>query len=110
MDELDRILSAPDDLEPSAGFAAAVLATTRQDAPPPLRFPWLRFAVGVAACLVMAVAGSALLAPTAASMVRVAGLGPLAAVMPELGYAALTVAASLALVRLPKLLALRRTS
>jgi len=110
VDELDRILSAPDDLEPSAGFVAAVLSATRQGVPPPLRFPWPRFAVGVAACLVMAVAGSALAAQAAASAVRVTGLTPLAAVMPDLGYAALTVVASLALARLPKLLALRRVS
>ncbi|HVO09122.1 MAG TPA: hypothetical protein VMX54_00090 [Vicinamibacteria bacterium] len=109
MDELERILSSPDDLAPSAGFTEAVLSATRRDETPPLRFPWARFAVGVAACLVLAVAVSALLAQAGASVIRAAGLGPLATAMPDLGYAALTVVASLALARLPRLFALRRS-
>ncbi len=91
MDELERILSAPDDLEPRAGFLEAVLAATTEDAvAPPLRFPWARFALGVAACLVTAVAGTALLTPVAESL-------------PELGYAALAVIGSLLLATLPRL-------
>jgi hypothetical protein len=40
-DDLDRILSGEDSLEPSAGFAAAVMTTVRgqAEAPPPAASP-----------------------------------------------------------------------
>src|SRR5262245_60397635 len=107
-DRLERILSAEDSLEPSSGFAASVMDAVRVQAhePPPLRFPWPRFAVGLVACLTLAAAGAAL-GPRAEqlALVLAAPLQPLAAVSRELGYAALALIVSLALTRLPRLLA-----
>jgi len=56
VDELDRILASEDGLEPSSGFASAVMAEVRRQAaePPPLRFPWVRFALGLSSCVAMA--------------------------------------------------------
>jgi len=54
MDELDRILAEDDSLAPSRGFTARVMEAVDAAAtePPPLPFPWVRFAIGVGACLV----------------------------------------------------------
>lgn len=43
-DELDRILSKRDDVQPSSGFAASVMEAVREEAaaPPPIPFPWKR--------------------------------------------------------------------
>ena len=43
-DELDRILSKQDDIQPSSGFAASVMDAVRNEAsvPPPIPFPWKR--------------------------------------------------------------------
>ena len=43
-DELDRMLSKQDDIQPSSGFAAAVMEAVRNEAsaPPPIPFPWKR--------------------------------------------------------------------
>ena len=43
-DELDRILSKRDDIQPSSGFAASVMEAVRSEAsaPPPIPFPWKR--------------------------------------------------------------------
>ena len=109
-DELERILSAEDDLEPSSGFAARVLAAVRRpDAEPPaLRFPWLRFAVGVAASGVMALAGTVLLLRSGPALATVtAPLAPLATAAPEFGYATTAVLLSLVLASVPRLLARR---
>ena len=53
MDELDRILAEDDSLIPSRGFTARVMEAVDAAAtePPPLPFPWARFAIGVGACL-----------------------------------------------------------
>jgi len=109
-DDLDRILSSEDDLAPSSGFARNVMAAVRRRdaAPPALRFPWLRFAAGVAASGVMAAAGTVLLlrsAPALAAMT--APLAPLATVAPELGWAAAAAILSLGLAFAPRLLARR---
>jgi hypothetical protein len=50
-EELDRILSSDDRLEPSSDFAKNVMLSLRREAdePAPLRFPWWRFASGIAA-------------------------------------------------------------
>ena len=58
-DDLDRILSREDAPVPSRDFVAQVMAAVRQAAeePPPLRFPWRRFALGIVACIVWALAG-----------------------------------------------------
>jgi hypothetical protein len=61
-DELDRILSVEDSLEPSSGFTANVMESVRQDAADRHRrhFPWLWLAAGLTACAVMLAAGMVL--------------------------------------------------
>ena len=56
MDDLERLLSNDDDLVPSSGFASSVMEAVQRaaDEPPPLRFPWWRFIVGVVGCIVWA--------------------------------------------------------
>jgi hypothetical protein len=100
-DELDRILSSDDSLEPSSGFAGAVMGAVRRHAaePPPIPFPWPRFTIGLVACATMAAAGAALvprIEPMALDLVA-----PLASVGSELGYAGLAVIVSVGLARLP---------
>lgn len=64
-DELDRILSQPDDIQPSSGFAVSVMDAVRAEAaaPPPIPFPWTRalpvLLVGVVVLIAVAVAGVA---------------------------------------------------
>jgi hypothetical protein len=43
-DELDRILSKQDSIQPSSGFTAYVMDAVREEAaaPPPIPFPWKR--------------------------------------------------------------------
>jgi hypothetical protein len=43
-DELDRILSAEQEILPSSGFTASVMEAVRREAsaPPPIPFPWKR--------------------------------------------------------------------
>ena len=52
-DELDRILSADDDIVPASGLVASVMESVRREAsaPPPIPFPWTRLACGLAAVL-----------------------------------------------------------
>jgi hypothetical protein len=104
MDELDRILSSEPPLAPSSGFARGVMEAVRREAeePPPLRFPWARFAIGLLACCGVAAAGTVL----AAQLGLPALLSGLADPAPELlamarglGYACLAVLGSLGTVR-----------
>ena len=107
-DDLERILSSEDLLEPSAGFAMKVMESVRGQAaePPPLPFPWFRFAVGLAGCSVMAGAGTVLLQRFETTLVAMAApLAPLVGVAPELGYATAALLLSLGLVFLPRLIA-----
>ena len=106
-DDLDRMLSSEELLEPSSGFAMDVMAAVRRQAaePAPVRFPWFRFVAGLAASLVTAAAGTMLLqlyAPALAAMT--APLAALGAVTPALGYATAAVLVSLGLATLPRLL------
>jgi len=57
-DDIDRILSAQDEILPSSGFAASVMEAVRRDAatPPPIPFPWAR-AWPVVAAGALALAG-----------------------------------------------------
>jgi hypothetical protein len=106
-DELERILSAEDGLEPSSGFAAGVLAAARRsDAEASARgFPWLRFVAGVAASGVMALAGTVLLVQSAPALATLtAPLAPLAAAAPVFGYATAAVLLSLGLASVTRLL------
>ena len=106
-DELDRVLSSEDELEPSSDLVTNVMAAVRSpDAEPPaLGFPWLRFAAGVAASGVMALAGTVLLLRSGPALATVtAPLVPLAAVAPEFGYATTAALLSLGLASVPRLL------
>jgi hypothetical protein len=106
-DDLDRILSSEDFVEPSSDFAMDVMAAVRQQAaePSPLRFPWFRFAAGVAASGVMAASGTVLLLRSGPALAAMAApLTHLASVTPELGYATAAVVVSLGLASLPRLL------
>lgn len=63
-DELDRILSKRDDIQPSSGFAGSVMDAVREQAaaPPPIPFPWKRalpVLVFAALALVVVVAAGA---------------------------------------------------
>lgn len=92
--DLDRILLLEEPLTPSSGFAAAVMESVREAAaePPPLAFPWARFAAGAIAC----VAGAAIVAGADWAAMGETGAS-------ELGYAAAAALASLVVVRLPRL-------
>ena len=107
-DEIDRILSSRDRIEPASGFTTAVMEGVRRQAaePPSLGFPWYRFTVGAIACIVLAAAGTVVVLRSAVSLSGLlAPLAPLAAAGPAVGKAALAVLASLTLARLPRLLA-----
>jgi len=60
-DEIERALRAEPLLEPSAGFAASVMAAVRAEAttPPPLAFPWRR-ALPAIACAGLCVVATAI--------------------------------------------------
>jgi hypothetical protein len=96
-DEIDRLLASEDRIAPSSGFASSVMEAVRESAalPPPLPVPWGRLAAGLAACVASAVSG-VLLAARLDLSVLAAPAARLAAVAPELGYAAIAVLASLA--------------
>ena len=51
--ELDRILSAEDDLVPSSGFVGSVMDRVRLEAsaPAPIPFPWKRAIPGLLLCI-----------------------------------------------------------
>jgi hypothetical protein len=55
-DELDRILSAEDEIVPASGLLASVMDLVRREAsaPSPIPLPWARLAWGVAAVLCLA--------------------------------------------------------
>jgi hypothetical protein len=79
--EMDRILSNPDEILPSSGFAASVMEAVRREAaaPPPIPFPWKRalpvLALAAAALMVVPVVG-------VAAIVQL-GQGSLAARLPS---------------------------
>lgn len=102
-DDIDRILSSEDVLEPSSGFAGNVMEAVRREAAAPATpaFPWVRFAIGLAASGGMAAAGGVLL--LRAGPMLAAALAPLAAVAPELTYAAAALLAGLAFLSLQRL-------
>jgi hypothetical protein len=101
MDDLDRLLSSDDPVQPSARFVTSVMEAIGDVAtePPPLPFPWGRFAAGLLACATWAACGVWLVdldtLPLFSNSVAV-----LASVGNELGYASAAIVASLLAVRL----------
>lgn len=110
MDEIDRLLSSEERLEPSSGFAAAAMAAVREAAtePPPLPFPWGRLVSGLVVCCGLTLSGAALAmsADLSAATLPVP-LPQLATVAPELGLAGATILASFGLLRLLRQLVTR---
>jgi hypothetical protein len=102
-DDLDRALG-DDGLEPSSGFALRVMEAVRQAAQePPLRFPWLRFALGALASTLFAGAGAFLLVSSAPVIDGVLAAPSFAAALPQLAAAALGAALAFAARGLPRL-------
>jgi hypothetical protein len=105
-DELDEILKSDVTIEPSPRFVSAVMrAIYRESAElPPLRFPWSRFAIGVAACALMTGSAGALWSRVELSAPRVLiHLTSLNSVLPQLAYASAIVLITLVLLSLPRL-------
>ncbi len=100
-DAVDRALRS-DTIEPSSGFTLRVMDAVRAEAevPPPLRFPWGRLGLGVAACAALSAAAT-WLAPDLGRAWD--GVAPRLGVALQLGQAALGVAVALTLARLPRL-------
>ena len=101
MEDLDRILVSEDPLAPSSGFVARVMEAVEEAAvtPLPLPFPWGPFALGVAACLLGVASGVWLFAALDLSPLR----DVLADAWPDVGYAALVVLGTLAMLYAPRL-------
>ena len=102
MDPINKILVVEDRLTPSSGFQSRVMdaVCAEKMRQPPLPFPWDRFAVGVAASLAWAAAGSSLVGRIDWSMFST--LSSLA-MDHNVGYAALVIVGSLAVVAIPRL-------
>lgn len=99
-EELDRILSSETAPEPSAGFATNVMKSVRREAEEPaaLRFPWGRFAAGIAASGAMAVCGTVLLLQS--DILAAAAPGP----VPAIVYSFAMVLVSLGVAAVPRVM------
>jgi hypothetical protein len=105
-DELDEILRSDETIEPSPGFVSAVMRATYRESTelPPLRFPWSRFGIGVAACALMTGSAGALWSRVEVSAPRVLiHLASLNSVLPQLAYATSILLITLVLLSLPRL-------
>jgi hypothetical protein len=91
MDEIERILSSDEHLTPPPDFTARVLDSVHRAAaePPPLRFPYGRFGLGVAACGLVAHAATSIVIQTGFQNALADRLAP---VGPDIGYAAAALA------------------
>ena len=106
-DDLDRILASHDVVQPSTTFTKNVMAAIHREAaePPHLPFPWFRFGIGVTASSVMAAAATILLANFPVTTLRVPRSSLLlAAVAPELSYAAAATIIGFAFAAVPRIL------
>jgi hypothetical protein len=108
LDQLDQILSSDDVLTPSSGFAAGVMEAVREAAsePPPLPFPWRRFAAGLLGCSIWSASAIALMERVDWSILGQPA-AQLGAVAPELGYAAAVLGLSLGVLRAQRTFARR---
>jgi hypothetical protein len=104
MDHIDHALKSERPLVPSSGFEARVMDAVREAARSrPRPFPWMRFALGIFAC----VAGAATCV-FALSLVNLTGIrSHLSQIAPELGYALAAAGASYLVTAFPRLLDLR---
>jgi len=100
-DDVDRLMTEDDTIVPSSGFASAVMDAVQAavDDPPPLRFPWGRFTLGVAGCLVWAVAGLSVLRGMDLQLPPAIGAGPASEAWQLLQPVTLIVIATLGLLR-----------
>lgn len=99
-EELDRILSSEEALEPSSSFAGNVMASVYREAAEPaaLRFPWWRFAAGIVASGGMAAGCTVLLSQSDVLTT------PLPAVVPVILYAFAMLLVSLGAAAIPHIL------
>lgn len=105
MQDLDHLLTAPDSIEPSSGFADGVMEALRQKQRegPPLPFPWRRLGAGLCATVVLALAGAVLLSRAGVPADALpASLQALSRAGPTLAQAALATLLSFGLIRLPR--------
>ena len=105
-DELDEILRSDEIIEPSAGFVGATMRAVYRESTefPPLRFPWSRFGIGVAACVLMTGSAGALWSRVEVSAPRVfSHLASLSSVLPQLAYSTALLLITLVLLSLPRL-------
>jgi hypothetical protein len=105
-DELDEILRSDESIEPSPGFVSAVMRAVYRESTelPPLRFPWSRFGIVLAACAMMTGSAGALWSSAEVSGPRVLiHLASLNSVLPPLAYATATMLITLVLLSLPRL-------
>jgi hypothetical protein len=109
-DELDRILSSEDSLQPSSGFVMSVMEAIHREAevPQPLHFPWVRFVVGLSACVIVALSGTILLLRLDWVPDAFARWASLSAIAPGIGYATTSIVVGYAIASIPRLLAATR--
>ena len=105
-DELDEILRSEETIEPSPDFVSSVMRAVYRESTElsPLRFPWSRFGIGVAACGLMTGSAGALWSRVEVSAPQVLiHLASLNSVVPQLAYATATILIALVLLSLPRL-------
>lgn len=100
-DDIDRLMTADDTIVPSSGFASEVLAAVRAsvESPPPPRFPWGRFSLGIGTCLLWAAAGLTVLGGVDLSLPPIVGFGRVGDTAHLLQLAAVVAIATLAVLR-----------
>jgi hypothetical protein len=89
-EDIDWILSSDDMLEPASGFVGNVMDRVRQqvEEAPPQSFPWIRFALGIISCVIMAASGTVLASRLVQSFIGLwAPLASLRGSEPDLVYA-----------------------
>jgi hypothetical protein len=98
-DDLDRILASDQSVQPSRTFATNVMAAVHREAAPRprIRFPWVRFGLGVTGSTAMAGAATVLLSNAGSGI-----LAPVAGIAPELACAAAALLVGFGIVAIPR--------
>jgi hypothetical protein len=89
-EDVDRILSSDDTLEPASGFVVSVMQQVHCQAqePPPRIFPWLRCTIGLVGCLTAAESATMIAPGLQSTFSRLcAPPASLTSIEPEVGYA-----------------------